>query len=294
MSTESWNRTPFSDFRQVTISALTWDRIHRRTWTSRYVQCKPSISSHPNVDSWARQNSSKSLRNSVLNSWLKSVQSLTPSYKTPTRVISTPWNPKISSFWMVSPFPRVSFLVPAVSFQEYIWDQQIHRNSVLPKWQMCEESQSGRPILISKAKGERQNSWTVEIYKKKHVPMKSRGIRRLPGGVKSLNFKQKQTSQFYQLVYEFIGQPKKSSTHNPFKDGFFPSVKHERKSHSVPPVCLSGSYQCTSIPLSDQRFQVANPNKNWENHQLTTEKIWRNMLNIWQSIWKDGKRWEIH
>ena len=188
LSTESWNRKPFSDFRQVTISALTWDRIHRRTWTSRYVQCKPSISSHPNVDSWARQNSSKSLRNSVLNSWLKSVQSwqswqsLTPSYKTPSRVISTPWNPKISSFWMVSPFPRVSFLVPAVSFQEYIWDQQIHRNSVLPKWQMCEESQSGRPILISKAKGERQNSWTVEIYQKKHVPMKSRGIRRISGG----------------------------------------------------------------------------------------------------------------
>ena len=133
----------------------------------------------------------KSLRNSVLNSWLKSVQSLTSSYKTPSRVISTPWNPKISSFWMVSPFPRVSFLVPAVSFQEYSWDQQIHRNSLLPKWQVCEESQSGRPILISKAKGERQNSWTVEIYKKKTCSHEIPGDTKNTRGVKSLNFKQK-------------------------------------------------------------------------------------------------------
>ena len=160
---------------------------------------------------------------------------------------------------------------------------------------MCEESQSGRPILISKAKGERQNSWTVEIYQKKtcshEIPRDTKNI----GGSNLLTLNKKNFTG-YQFVYEFMGQPKKSSTHNPFKDGFFPPVKHERKSQGVPPVCLSGSYQCTSIPMSDQRFQVVNPNKNWENHQLTTEEIWRNMVNIWEmygkiseKMGKDGK-----
>ena len=160
---------------------------------------------------------------------------------------------------------------------------------------MCEESQSGRPILISKAKGERQNSWTVEIYKKKNMFPWNPGGYEDYRGVKSLNFKQKNFTG-YQLVYEFIGQPKKSSTHNPFKDGFFsPGKKHERKSQGVPPRCASRA--ATNAPPYLCRIKGSrgvNPNKNWEKHQLTTEKIWRNMVNIWENIWKDGKRWEIH
>ena len=98
-------------------------------------------------------------------------------------------------------------------------------------------------------------------------------------------------------MYEFIGQPKKSSTHNPFKDGCFAPVKHERKSHSVPPRCASRA--ATNAPPYLRRIKGSKwwtPIKTEKNTSWLRKKYDEYMVNIWEmygkiseKMGKDGK-----